>query len=135
MDPSAQVLDLWNLRSDYLVYWLDRMLPADFGLIFRNTSDVASGFLQQTKASVAGAVTEVQTQIVDPAVRAIGQPVASLAHGLGTTAQMLRLGTYVAGGWLLYTWYQDYYVEPQRKRVLDDTIEDKLKRSLRRRRL
>lgn len=111
------------------------MLSFDLESGIKKVSATAQSMVDTTIATVSGAVSEVKGQVLDPLVQAIEQPIAGLAHGVGNTANMLRVGTYVAGGWLLWNMYQEYYVAPSRKRALQSTIDNSIQRSFRRRRL
>lgn len=135
MDPLQAARDLWSERELYLVYWFERIVPMEYlqrGI--QQASNLGRELVEATSATVAGAVHEVRDQVVDPLVHAVEQPVAGLAHSLGATSSVLRLGTYVAGGWLLWNMYQDYYVAPQKKRQLMDTIDQSVQRQIRRQR-
>lgn len=119
-----------------LLYLFERMVqidPSGLQNTWNRAKQVGSDLIQTSTSTVTGLVAEIKDTIINPLVRSVEQPIAGLAHDVGVVSQMVRIGTYVTGGWLLYTVYQTYYEEPNRKRILSDMMDTKIKQSRRRR--
>lgn len=95
----------------------------------KQVSSMASGFLDHTTATVSGTLTEIQGKVVDPIVHAVEQPVANLSNSMALTTHWLKLATYVGGGWLLYTAYEQFFGSPvpsMAKRQLEDIVDTRI---------
>jgi hypothetical protein len=137
LDPFSVVplcLWCWENRSDSLVYAFEQMLPSDLSNYVRKAAGLSAGMTDTAVARVSGVLSQVKNGFVDPLVHSIEQPIAGMAHEIGQTATVLRYGTYAAGGWFLWNAYQNYFVGPERKRVLEQTIDESIRRNNRRRR-
>ena len=133
MDPSTTTYVPWDY---YLVYLFESIMHVSVSDLWTNAKRLSSealGTIHTADAVVSGALTEVETKIVDPLTHAIAQPIAGMGMSLSTTAHWLRMATYVGGGWLLYTTYQHFMDPYSSKRQIESLVDSRIRNQKRRR--
>lgn len=99
----------------------------------KNLSNEAMGTVHTVEAVVTGTIQEIETKIVEPLTHAIAQPIANMELSLSSTAQWLRMVTYVGGGWLIYTAYQHFTDPYSSKRQIESLVDNRIRNQKRRR--
>jgi hypothetical protein len=96
----------------------------------KQVGNMAGSLLHQTQAVGQALLTEAHEEVIDPLVQAVRQPVQGLNHSVSNANQLLRMGTFVAGGWLLYTIMTNQTINPNSEDV-DLDVDPYLKRQRR----
>ena len=100
----------------------------DFQQGFRKVSSMATGLLDTTQAVGSAMVRELDGRVVSSLVHAVEQPIQGLNHAVTDMGRMVRWGTIVAAGWLVYSVMNSHMID-----YVDNQLSTTLQRNKRQR--